>query len=365
MNDSQSLQQKAKQPKKKIRKFRKAKQLARPQEAPTRSIIKKQPETPPFSFAKRASRSSGDFFLALIPLVLFVVLVILLGVNRQTHQQLQEQKIRSEESLVKMYPYPLVNAIFTPELSAKAAIITDADSQVILFSKNPNVRFSMASTTKVMTALTALDYYPLDAVLTIKTPTVEGSGLGLTFGEQFTFLDLLYAMMLPSANDAAVAIADNYPGGVTAFVAKMNEKAISLHLSDTHFADPAGLEDDGDYTTVVDLARLGAYAIGNKTFVQVTSSKAKTITNISETQAYPLNNLNQLLGINGVTGIKTGTTEGAGEVLLTAATIKGHRYIVVVMHSEQRFVDTQALLTFIEKQVQYVDVVSSPPQVVQ
>jgi D-alanyl-D-alanine carboxypeptidase len=162
-----------------------------------------------------------------------------------------------------------VQQVATPQVSANAAIIVDAKSQVILFSKNPELRFSMASTTKIMTALT-------------------------------------------------------------------------------------GLDDDGDYTTVVDLARLASYAINNKTFVEITSTKSMTITNLAFTRTYPLTNLNRLLGSEGVTGIKTGTTEGAGEVLVTSTVKNGHTYIIVVMQSKNRFSDTQALMNFIDENVQYI-----------
>jgi D-alanyl-D-alanine carboxypeptidase len=212
----------------------------------------------------------------------------------------------------------------------------------------------MASTTKIMTALTALDYYKDDSVLTIKSSNVEGAILGFQKGEKFYFENLLYAMLLPSANDAAVAIADNYPGGIDSFVKKMNENAENLYLYNTHFSDPTGLDDDGDYTTVVDMAHLASYAKQNAKFTEVTSTKEKIITNVSYSRQYPLSNLNKLLGINGVTGIKTGTTEGAGEVLVTSTVANGHTYIVVVMNSLDRFSDTATLLSFISDNVQYI-----------
>jgi len=212
----------------------------------------------------------------------------------------------------------------------------------------------MASTTKIMTALTALQYFKKDSVITVKPGWVEGSQMGLQAGEQYYFGDLLYAMLLPSANDAAQTIAANYPGGVSAFVQKMNENAAMLHLKDTHYADPTGLDDDGDYTTVVDMARLASYAIKNKDLTSVTSTKEKIVTDIGDTREFTLYNLNQLLGLYGVTGIKTGTTAGAGEVLVTSAVEKGHTYIIVVMNSQQRFVDTQALLNFVNNNVSFI-----------
>jgi len=299
-------------------------------------------------------RYESDLQLVMLPLILLFILITLNVINNRLFQNISSQELPYSRFDAQLNPYPFVQEINAPTITAKAAIIVDRNSQVTLFSKNSQLHFSMASTTKIMTALTGLDYYNLDDVLTIKSSGVEGSGLGFVPGEQYTFHNLLYAMLLPSANDAAQAIADNYPGGAQAFVARMNQKAATLHLTNTHYADPAGLDDDGDYTTVVDLSRLASYAISNPTFVDVTSTKNKTITNTSYTRQFPLSNLNKLLGSDGVTGIKTGTTEGAGEVLVTSTIKNGHTYILVVMQSSDRFSDTAALLKFIDTSVQYV-----------
>jgi D-alanyl-D-alanine carboxypeptidase len=299
-------------------------------------------------------KHDSDMQLILFPLILAVILCIMSIYNNQLSASMPKQESISAVPSTVLNPYPYVQAADLPIISAKTAIILDRGSQVILYSKNPQLRFSMASTTKIMTALVALDYYKLDDVLTVETGNVPGSGLNLIPGEKFHFDDLLYAMLLPSANDAAQAIADNYPGGVGAFVTKMNEKAQSLHLTNTHYADPIGLNDDGDYSTVVDMARLASSAMANSTFVGITSTKYKTIYSTNLSRQYVLTNLNRLLGIDGVTGIKTGTTEGAGEVLVTSVVKNGHEYVIVVMDSEDRFADTSLLLNFIDNNVKYV-----------
>jgi len=304
-------------------------------------------------------KHDSDVQLILLPLILLVILIILSIFNNQLFVSISKQEPVVDDQSTVLNPYPYVQAVGAPTISAKAAIILDRGSQVILYSKNPQLRFSMASTTKIMTALVALDYYKPDDVLTIKSGNVPGSGLNFFRGEQFHFIDLMYAMLLPSANDAAQAIADNYPGGDGAFVKKMNEKAESLHLINTHYVDPIGLEDDGDYSTVVDMARLSSFAISNPTFVAITSTKDKTIYSTSFRRAYLLANTNELLGIDGVVGIKTGTTEGAGEVLVTSVIKNGHEYIIVVMDSDDRFADTSLLLNYIDSSVKYI--VPSPP----
>jgi D-alanyl-D-alanine carboxypeptidase len=314
---------------------------------------------PKFIFSKFkipvAKNVEKNLALLLIPLILFIIFLLLNAINDYYARDITKNQLAGFPVETTLSSYPFVNTVPLISLSAKSAIITDSDSQVVLFSKNPQLRFSMASTTKIMTALTALEYYKMDSILTVTRANIEGSVLHLQLGDKFYFEDLLYAMLLPSANDAAVVIADNYPGGQEAFVEKMNQKAKAMHLSDTHFADPTGLNDDGDYTTVVDLARLASMAIQNKEFVKVTSTKQKIISNVAKSRQYALANLNKLLGTSGVTGIKTGTTEGAGEVLVTSIVNKEHTFIIVVMNSEDRFGDTQALLSFIDQQVQFVN----------
>ncbi len=246
-----------------------------------------------------------------------------------------------------------VNLSESADLSALGAVVMDDESKVILFSKNPDLRFSMASTTKIMTALVALEYYHLDDMLAVKTDHVEGTVIGFTEGEKLSFENLLYALLLPSANDAAFAIAQNYKGGEKAFVVRMNEKAQELHLYKTHFADPAGLEDDGDYTTVVDLARLASEARKNQTLARIVATKQKIITDDSREHQYTLVNLNKLLGIDGVNGIKTGFTDEAGGVLVTSKVEKGHTLLIVVMKSENRFLDTQKLLSLVSGNIIY------------
>src|SRR5579872_5975083 len=238
---------------------------------------KESEKSHPGCISQFLKKHDSDMQLILFPLILVVILCILLIYNNQLSASIPKpQPVVADPSTV-LNPYPYVQAVGAPVISAQTAIILDRKSQVILYSKNPQLRFSMASTTKIMTALVALDYYKLDDVLTVQTGSVSGSGLNLIPGEKFHFVDLLYAMLLPSANDAAQAIADNYPGGVGAFVTKMNEKAQSLYLTNTHYADPIGLDDDGDYSTVIDMARLASSAMANSTFVGITSTKNKTI----------------------------------------------------------------------------------------
>jgi serine-type D-Ala-D-Ala carboxypeptidase (penicillin-binding protein 5/6) len=252
--------------------------------------------------------------------------------------------------------YPVFKSPINSDVSAKAVIIMDKDSGVVLFSKNPNLLFSMASTTKIMTALVALDYYKMNDMLTIRKDKVEGVNVGFKIGEKLFFKDVLYAMLLPSGNDAALAIAQNYPGGENAFIEKMNDKAKSLRLTHTNFADSIGLEDSRDYTTPLDLARLASIALESETFAKIVATKAWEIADVTGNNKYSLTNLNKLLGVQGVNGVKTGYTTEAGQVLVTSRKEGEHTVIIVVMDSQDRFFDTSKLLYEISGNINYLSI---------
>ncbi len=228
----------------------------------------------------------------------------------------------------------------------------DDTTKRILYVKNPALRLSTASTAKIMTALVALSYYQSQDILTVKRDQYEGTIVGFSKGERFAFSDVLYAMLLPSGNDAAYTIAENYPGGIVAFVRMMNAKAKELHLENTNFADPAGLEDDGSFMTVVDLARLCSEAMKQPVFADVVGTKEKVFSSDIGND-YDVVNINKLLGTSGVVGIKTGQTSGAGEVLATAKKEDGRMYIIIVMQSTDRFGDTKSLLNLISNNITY------------
>jgi D-alanyl-D-alanine carboxypeptidase (penicillin-binding protein 5/6) len=296
-------------------------------------------------------------YLLLIPLFLTLVLLILViasslltawvrmsTVSTVPFQASQEAKM------------PIIKTEFVPEISATGAMIMDADSKVVLYAKNPDLRSSTASTIKIMTALVALNYFKLSDILTVYKPSNDGSVLGLTQDEKMTFEDLLYAMLLPSANDAALTIAENYPGGEPAFINAMNSKAKNFELYNTHYSDSAGLADEGDYTTPFDLARLASFAMQNSEFRKIVGTKEQVISDITSTQVYDLKNLNILLGEDGVNGVKTGYTEEAGQVLVTSKDEQGKTIIIVVMGSADRFGDTQKLLDLVSNNLTYLSI---------
>lgn len=309
------------------------------------------------SFLKKTK--NPDFYFLFAPLVFATVLLFVVFANK-----ILEIKIQSESnhafslSFGHQSQYPFLNfngqELGFSNITAEAFVVMDDDSKVVIFSKNSNLRFSMASTVKIMTALTALEYYRMDDILTVKTDNVESVVVGFKKGERVYFESLLYAMLLPSGNDAALAIAQNYKGGEIEFINQMNKNALKYHLLNTHFSDSIGLNDEGDYTTAVDLARLSSVALKNKTFSQIVSTKSKPITNIDGTNTYSLYNLNKLLGVDGVNGIKTGFTDEAGGVLVTSKTEDNHTFIIIVMKSQDRFLDTQKLLSAINGNIAFL-----------
>lgn len=293
----------------------------------------------------------------ILPILLFVVFLFIFCSNLFLKLWIdQHQTSKSAINISTQFEYPFIKTGFIPKISASGGIIMDADSKTVLYSKNPDLRFSSASTTKIMTALTAVDYFKPTDVLTVKALRVDGSVLGLFPNEQLTFESLMYAMLLPSANDAALAIAQNYQQGNAAFVEKMNEKANLLSLKNTHYGDSIGLEDTQDFTTPFDLARLASFAVQNQLIKNIVATKQKVITDITGVSVYDLENLNKLLGIDGVNGVKTGYTEEAGQVLVTSKLEKGKTIIIVVMGSDDRFLDTQKLLDLVNNNLSFLSI---------
>lgn len=288
---------------------------------------------------------SKDLELILIPAILFVTLMILGVYANSIRVKASGVSFASKSFNKPVEGYASFSHPINPQISAEAAIIMDRDAKTMLYTKNPNIRFSMASTTKIMTALVAMEYFKSEDILTTITSNVEGVNVGIEVGDRLYFNDALYAMLLPSGNDIAYLIAQNYPGGEDAFVLAMNKKAADLHLSNTHYADPAGLNDDGNYTTAYELAHLAAIVSQDPTISEVMSTKSKIIQTVDGSKIFTLTNLNELLGEYGVIGMKTGHTEGAGDVLITSAIEGGRCYIIIVMRSVDRFADTQILLS--------------------
>lgn len=230
-------------------------------------------------------------------------------------------------------------------LSSRSVLVIEPESRSILFQKNPDLRLMPASTTKMMTALVTLENYSLDQVLRTDSPFLLGRVMRLVPQEQITVRNLLYGLLVASANDSAELLAENFPGGRRAFIARMNEKAAELHLYDTHFVNPTGVEEWRHYSTVHDLVILAAEAFKNQTFQEMVGTRAITVSDVTGMISHPLENINELLGeVRGLKGIKTGWTEHSGECLISFVERDGHKIMTAVLGSGDRFGETRSLI---------------------
>jgi D-alanyl-D-alanine carboxypeptidase len=237
-------------------------------------------------------------------------------------------------------------------ISAQGAYIVDLASFTPVYEKNTHMKLYPASTTKVITALVVRDLYKPDDVITIKKVHSEGQVMGLVPGERITVENLLYGLLIYSGNDAAFAFADAY--GYDKFIALMNKKAASLHMVDTHFVNPAGLDANGQVTTPFDLSLASRQLLKDEFLKKVVSIKEITISDIDFKYFHQLNNVNKLLGnLPGIGGLKTGYTEEAGENLVSFYKKDEHEFLIVILKSGDRFADTTSVVRWINENVQY------------
>lgn len=234
-----------------------------------------------------------------------------------------------------------------PNFTGQAVLAEDLDSERILYEKNANLRLSPASTTKLMSAIVAVDHFQSGDILTVyPEDIVDGSSMGLNAGDRFSFRSLLYGMLLNSGNDAAFTIASNYPGGLNMFILQMNKKAKELGLGDTNFQNPAGFDAPSQYSSAYDLAKIAKAAIASPQIAKIVATRETSIASSDNSKLYELRNLNQLLGEQGVLGIKTGTTELAGENFVGLVDRNNHKILTVVLKSEDRFGETRSLINW-------------------
>jgi len=236
-----------------------------------------------------------------------------------------------------------------PELEARSILVKDIATDTILYQKDVNFPVPIASTTKIMTALIGSDYFKPNSILTVEdSPEVLGSKVGLVRGEVLSFRSALYAMLLNSGNDAAFAIAENYPGGVLGFISQMNKKAQSLNLRNTHFDNPAGFDSPNHFASAADLAVITQEALKDPDLLRVFATKDTVITSLDQKYSHNLQNLNKLLwNVPGVLGVKTGFTDAAKENLVTLVERDGHQVLTIVLGSDDRFGESTKLINWV------------------
>lgn len=251
------------------------------------------------------------------------------------------------QDLPKLYPYPIQTDNFKepPAISARSAIVIDAKTGITLYAKDPNIRHLPASTTKLMTALVALERCSPETIITVQYVSVEGTQMGLSVGDAVTVETLLYGLLINSGNDAAYALAYGCSESLANFVVSMNQKAKELGMVNTHFENPAGFDNSFQYSTASDLAKLAKVAVANPLISKIVITKSTVVTDISRSKMYYLENVNKLLGeVEGLQGIKTGQTEGSLEILVTKTTRNNQTVIVAVLGSNDRFGESQKLI---------------------
>jgi D-alanyl-D-alanine carboxypeptidase len=231
--------------------------------------------------------------------------------------------------------------------SATSAIVMDTDNNRIIYSSNIHKVRSVASISKIMTAILAVESNKLDDVVVIGDEITGsyGSGVYISVGEKITLRDLVYGLMLRSGNDAALAIANYVGGSVDNFVKMMNEKALSIGMKDSTFNNPSGLDSPtklGNYSSAYDMAVLTSYAMDNKTYREITKTKVHTVkTNMN---TYSWTNKNKLLNsYKYATGGKTGFTEIARRTLVTTASKDDVNLVTVTLNDGNDFSDHKAL----------------------
>lgn len=251
-------------------------------------------------------------------------------------------------------PIPVRTTSILPETTATSVYVVDRKSFTPVYEKSAHQRWYPASTTKIITALVAYDIYKTDRVVTIQSSFDDGQTMGLLPGEQITIENLLYGTLVHSGNDAAQALAQI--DGIRDFVAKMNNKAQSLHMRDTHFENPTGLHNPNQYSSAYDLTLASRELLNNPYLAKIVSTKEIEISDTQYRIFHKLVNVNKLLGeIPGVGGLKTGYTPESGENLISLyRTRDGHEFIIVVLGSLDRFTDTKTLVTWIDTNTAFI-----------
>lgn len=239
-----------------------------------------------------------------------------------------------------------------PQLNSTHYILIDVATNAVILFKNQNEKIYPASTTKLITALTALNIYPLDEELTINQEYKEGQVMDLKLGEKITIKSLVSALLVYSANDAAFTLANHHQGGVPGFVNEMNLLVQKYGLRNTHFVNFDGIHNENHYSTAYDLSQIARLAIKNSIITQTVKQKKIIVEDINKTIKHELTSTDELLGvIPEIEGLKTGWTPEAGGCFIGLINLNGHYLISVIAQSEDRFADTKNLIDWAKNNV--------------
>lgn len=288
--------------------------------------------------------------LILLAIIAVITIPFLVDSTDSLFVSLQIPQNNSQVAGIQKYNIPpIIKNVPPPSFSGHAVFIKDLATGTTIYQKDANISLPIASTTKIMTALVASEYFKQNSVLTVgSSANTPGSRVGLASGEDLTFRSLLYGMLLNSGNDAAYTLAENYPDGVLSFVSAMNKKVLEMGLKNTHFDNPAGFDSPNHFSSAEDLSKITEEALKNSQLARIFATKETNIVSVDKKYSHQLFNLNKLLSqINGVLGVKTGTTEGAKENLVTLIEREGHRVLIVLLGSNDRFGETTRLIDWV------------------
>ena len=276
---------------------------------------------------------------------LLVLLVLLASLAASVPGQERSSTAVAETQQPPTAPWP-VSGTLPPHVSARAAVVIDADSGAVLMDKNAHQPLPPASLTKILTALVALQNVDLKhrvvARFSLDELDPDGTAMGLRPGDELTIEDLLYGLMLPSGNDAALVLARAVAGNESAFVGMMNRAAGVNGLRATHFVNTHGLDAPGHLTSAYDIAQVARLAMRDPRFARIVGAGSWTVRG---ERTYTVYNRNPLLrSYRGADGVKTGWTEDAGSTIVASATRNGHRLLVALLDTDDRVGESAALL---------------------
>lgn len=299
------------------------------------------------------SKLRFDQYLALVLLSLLFLLPI--------KQVLPQEKTFPKPTLTQISPIPILASdqqpeLFTASLSAQSIVAIDVDSAAILLAENAHQKVAPASTTKLLTALVAKNIFQLDDVVSIKTtPLHVGHTIGFKVGEEFLVSDILKALLINSGNDAAEILAQNHLEGRAGFMTEMNQTAQNLHLQESSFINPSGLDAAAHYSSAFDLSLVARELMQDSFLKSMVGTQQTSIVNQAGTNQYWFYNTNLLLGVEpGVVGVKTGTTDLAGEALITQVERGDQKVLIVVLGSNDRYSDTKKIIDWIFSNYQWL-----------
>lgn len=256
------------------------------------------------------------------------------------------------------YQHPLIPQLknhLPPQLNSLNYILIDSATNTVLLAKNSHQKIFPASITKLATAITALNVYPLDEIIHVNQEYNIGKVMGLLSGEKITVRSLVSALLIYSANDAAFTLASHHSGGIDGFIHQMNIIAQRYGLTGTNFVNYDGIHNLDHYSTVYDLAQLGRLSIKNPVVTQTVKNKTLIVNDIDNITSHFLETTNELLDvIPEIEGLKTGWTPKAGGCFIGLININGHYLISVVAQSQDRFTDTRKIITWAKNNTDWI-----------